>query len=135
MKDIRQEHVKEEKKKSIVCNNSSVTFPDHPNFLPVTTTQSVLANQEELSSDNDTTSEFWKDLPDPDPVIIPRPTSEFISNLTIEPVPVSDTIPTSNPIPNISDTSSQETSPVPLISLVSVETFIKIMQLEGLSAF
>jgi hypothetical protein len=42
--------------------DSSVTFRDHPDTLPVTTTQSVLANQEELPSDDDTSSIFSEDL-------------------------------------------------------------------------
>jgi hypothetical protein len=51
--------------------DSSVTFRDHPDTLPVTTTQSVLANQEELPSKDDTSSELSEDLPDPNPVNIP----------------------------------------------------------------
>jgi hypothetical protein len=58
--------------------------------LPVTTTQSVLANQEELLSDDDTSSELSEDLPDPDPVNIPEPTTKFISNPTVDSIPVSD---------------------------------------------
>jgi Retroviral aspartyl protease len=53
--------------------DSSVTFQDHPNTLPVTTTQSVLANQEELPSDDDTSSELLEDLSDPNTVDIPEP--------------------------------------------------------------
>jgi hypothetical protein len=75
-----------------------------------------------------------EDLPDPDPVIISEPTSKFISNLTIKPVPVSDIL-TSDPTLNISSTCNQETSPVPLISLVSAETFIRSMQSEGAQCF
>jgi Retroviral aspartyl protease len=59
--------------------DSSVTFRDHPNTLLVTTTQSVLANQEELPSNDDTSSEFLKDLSDSNPVDIPEPTTKFIS--------------------------------------------------------
>jgi hypothetical protein len=110
--------------------DSSVTFQDHFDPLPVTTTQSVLANQKELPSNDDTSSDFLERLPDPDPVIIPKPTSKFISNLTIKPIPVSDTILTFNPTLNNSDTS-----PVPLISLVSVEAFMRSMQSEGAQCF
>jgi Aspartyl protease len=42
--------------------DSSVTSRDHPDISPVTTTQSVLANQEELPSDDDTSSELLEDL-------------------------------------------------------------------------
>jgi hypothetical protein len=115
-----------------ICNplinwaDSSVTFQDHPNSLLVITTQSVLTNQEELPSDDDTSSDFLEDLLDPNPVNIPEPTTEFISNPTVDLIPVSDTILTSDPAPNISGTS-----PVPLISLVSAEAFMRSMQSEG----
>jgi hypothetical protein len=69
--------------------DSSVTFQDHPDTLLVTTTQSVLANQEELPSDDDTPSELSEDLPDPNPVDIPEPTTEFISNPTVDLIPIS----------------------------------------------
>jgi hypothetical protein len=110
--------------------DSSVTFRDHPDTSPVTTTQSVLANQEELPSHDDTSSKLLEDLPDPNPVNIPEPTTEFISNPTVDSIPVSDTILTSDPAPNISSTS-----PIPLISLVSVEAFMRSMQLEGVQCF
>jgi hypothetical protein len=110
--------------------DSSVTFQDHPNTLPVTTTQSVLANQEELPSNDDTSSNFSEDLPDPNPVNIPEPTTEFISNPTVDSIPVSNTIPASNSLLNNSGTS-----PVPLISLVSVEAFMRLMQSEGAQCF
>jgi hypothetical protein len=106
--------------------DSSVTFRDHPDTLPVTTTQSVLANQEELPSNDDTSSELLEDLPDPNPVNIPGPTTEFISNPTVDSIPVPNTVPTSDPIPNNSGTSS-----TPLISLVSAEAFMRSMQSEG----
>jgi hypothetical protein len=96
----------------------------------ITNTQSVLANQEELLSDDDTSSNFLEDLPDPDPVIILEPTTKFILNPTIDSIPVSNTIPTSDPTPNIPNTS-----PVPLISLESVEAFKRSMQLEGAQCF
>jgi hypothetical protein len=38
--------------------DSSVTFQDHPDTLLVIITQSVLANQKELPSDDDTSSDF-----------------------------------------------------------------------------
>jgi hypothetical protein len=75
-----------------------------------------LANQEKLSSDDETTSEFLGDLPDHNSVITPEPTSEFISNPTIKFVSVSNIL-TSESTPNIFDTSNQETSPIPLIIL------------------
>jgi hypothetical protein len=81
-------------------------------FITVTTTQSVLANQEELPSDDDT-FKLLEDLPDPNPVDIPEPTTEFISNPTVDSIPVLGTTPVFDCIPNNSGTSS-----VPLISLV-----------------
>jgi hypothetical protein len=39
--------------------DSSVTFRDHPEISPVTTTQSDLANQEELPSDDDTSQRIY----------------------------------------------------------------------------
>jgi hypothetical protein len=89
-----------------------------------------LANQEELPSDDDTSSDLSEDLPDPNPVNIPEPTTKFISNPTVDSIPVPDTIPTSDPILN-----NSSTSPVPLISLVSVEAFMKSMQSEGAQCF
>jgi hypothetical protein len=70
--------------------DSSVTFRDHPDTLPVTTTQSVLANQKELPSDDDTSSKLLEDLPDPNPVNIPEPTTEFILNTKVNSILVSD---------------------------------------------
>jgi hypothetical protein len=110
--------------------DSSVTFRDHPNTLLVTTTQSVLANQEELPSDDDTSSNLSEDLPDPNPVNILGPNTKFISNPTVDSIPVPNTIPTSDPNPN-----NSSTSPVPLISLVSVEAFMRSMQSEGAQCF
>jgi hypothetical protein len=92
--------------------DSSVTFQDHPNTLLVITTQSVLANQKELPSDDGTSSNLLEDLPDPNPVNIPEPTTKFITNPTVDLIPVPNTIPTSDPILN-----NSRTSPVPLISL------------------
>jgi hypothetical protein len=110
--------------------DSSVTFRDHPDTLPVTTTQSVLANQEELPSDDDTSSKFSEDLSDPNPVDIPKPTTEFISNPTVDSIPVLGTAPVFDPIPNNSGTS-----PALLISLVSVEAFMGSMQSKGAQCF
>jgi hypothetical protein len=110
--------------------DSSVTFRDHPNTSPVTTTQSVLANQKESPSDNDTSSDLSKDLPDPNPVKILEPTTEFISNPTVDSIPVPDTIPASNPTLNNSGSNH-----VPLISLVSAEAFMRSMQSEGAQCF
>jgi Retroviral aspartyl protease len=110
--------------------DSSVTFQDHPDTLPVTTTQSILANQKELPSNDDTFSELSEDLPDPDPVNIPEPTTEFISNPTVDSIPVPNTTPVSDSIPNNSGTS-----PIPLISLVSAKAFMRSMQLEGAQCF
>jgi hypothetical protein len=98
--------------------------------LPVITTQSVLANQEELPSNDDTSSKLLENLPDPNPVRILESTTEFISNPTVDSISVSDTTPVSDSIPNNSSTNS-----VPLISLVSVEAFMRSMQLEGAQCF
>jgi hypothetical protein len=98
--------------------------------LPVTTTQSVLANQEELPSDDDASSELSEDLSNPNPVNILEPTTEFISNPTVDSIPVPGTTPISGSIPNNSGTSS-----TPLISLVSAEAFMRSMQLEGAQCF
>jgi hypothetical protein len=106
--------------------DSSVTFQDHPDISLVTTTQSVLANQEELPSDDDTSSELSKDLSDPNAVDIPESTTEFISNPTIGSIPVSGTNPVSGSIPNKSGISSTL-----LISIGSAEAFMRSMQLEG----
>jgi hypothetical protein len=110
--------------------DSSVTFQDHPDILPVTTTQSVLANQEELPSDNDTSSKLSEDLPDPNTVDIPEPTTEFISNPTVDLIPVPVTNPVSRSIPDNSGISSTL-----LISLVSAETFMRLMQSERAQCF
>ena len=98
--------------------DSCVTFRDHPDSSPATT-HSVLANQEELSSDDDTTSELFEDLPDPNPDIIPEPTPEFISD----------------PSPTTSESCNRETGPAPFISLVSAEAFLRSMQTEGAECF
>jgi hypothetical protein len=98
--------------------------------LLVTTTQSVLANQKELPSDDDTSSELSEDLPDPITVDIAEPTTEFISNPTVDSTPVPGTNPASDPILNNSGTSS-----IFLISLVSVETFMRSMQSGGAQCF
>jgi hypothetical protein len=89
-----------------------------------------LANQEELPFDDDTSSELSEDLPDPNPVNIPEPTTKFILNPIVDSIPVPDTTLISNSIPNNSGTSS-----VPLISLVSVEAFMRSMQSEGAQCF
>jgi hypothetical protein len=94
--------------------------------LLVTATQSVLANQEELPSNDDTPSELSEDLPDPNSVDIPEPTTEFISNPTVDSIPVLGTTLVSDSILNNSGTSS-----IPLISLVSAEAFMRLMQWEG----
>jgi hypothetical protein len=110
--------------------DSSVTFRDHPDTSPDITTQSVLTNQEELPSIDDTSSKFSEDLLDPNPVDIPEPTTEFISNPTVDSIPVSDTIPISGSIPSNSGSNS-----IPLISLVSAEAFMRSMQSEGAQCF
>jgi Retroviral aspartyl protease len=106
--------------------DSSVTFRDHPDTSPVITTQSVLANQEELPSDDDTSPELLEDLPDPNPVDIPEPTTKFISNPTVDSISVPNTVLVSNSIPSNSSTNS-----IPLISLVSAGAFMRSMQSEG----
>jgi hypothetical protein len=103
--------------------DSSVTFRDHPDTLPVITTQSVLANQEELPSDDDTSFKFSEGLPDPNPVNIPEPTTEFISNPTVDSISVPNTVPVSNSILSNSSTNS-----IPLISL-KLKAFIFQCQL------
>jgi Reverse transcriptase (RNA-dependent DNA polymerase) len=108
----------------------SVTFWDHPDTLPVTTTQSVLANQEELPSDDDTSSNILEDLPDPNPFNIPEPTAKFISSTTIDLIPAPNTVPAFNPITDNSGSSS-----ILLISLVSAEAFVRSMQSEGAQCF
>jgi Retroviral aspartyl protease len=110
--------------------DSSVTFRDHPDISPVTTTQSVLANREELSSDDDTSSKLLEDLSNPNTVDIPEPTTKFISNPTVDSTPVPVTNPVSKSIPNNSGVSS-----TPLISLVSGEAFMRSMQSEGAQCF
>jgi hypothetical protein len=110
--------------------DSSVTFRDHPDIPPVTTTQSVLANQEELPSDDDTSSKLLEDSSDPNSVDIPEPTTKFISNPTVDSIPVLVTNPVSESIPDNSGISS-----APLISLVSVEAFMRSMQSEGAQCF
>jgi hypothetical protein len=98
--------------------------------LPVITTQSVLANQEELPSNDDTSSKFLEDLSDPKPVDILESTTEFISNPTVDSIPVPGTTLVSDSILNNSATSS-----APLISLVSAKAFMRSMQLEGAQCF
>jgi hypothetical protein len=110
--------------------DSSVTFRDHPDISLVTTTQSILANQEELPSNDDTSSKLSENLSDPNTVDIPEPTTEFISNPTVDSTPVPVTNPVSESIPNNSGVSS-----APLISLVSAEAFMRSMQLEGAQCF
>jgi hypothetical protein len=110
--------------------DSSVTFQDHPDTSPVMTTQSVLANQEELPSVDDTSSKILEDLPDPNPVDILELTTEIISNPTVDSIPVPDTVPVSDSILSNSGTNS-----VPLISLVSAEAFMRSMQSEGAQCF
>jgi hypothetical protein len=89
-----------------------------------------LANQEELPSNDDTSSELSEDLPDPIIVNIPEPTTEFISNPAVDSIPVLNTIPVSGSILNNSGISS-----APLISLVSAEAFMRSMQSEGAHCF
>jgi hypothetical protein len=114
----------------ITWADSSVTFRDHPDISLVTTTQSVLANQEELLSNDDTSSKLVEDLSDPNTVNIPEPTTKFILNPTVDSIPVPVTNPVSGSIPNNSGISS-----APLISLVFVEAFMRSMQLEGAQCF
>ena len=92
-----------------------------------------MANPEELSSDDETTSNFSEDLSDSHPVNIPELSADSISDPTIFLEPISDSVLSNLTIPTASD--SQETTPVPLISLVSAEAFIRSMQLEGAQCF
>jgi hypothetical protein len=89
-----------------------------------------LANQEELPSDDDTSSELLEDLSDPNTVDIPEPTTKFILNPTVDSTLVPVTNPVSESIPNNSGVSS-----APLISLVSVEAFMRSMQSERAQCF
>jgi hypothetical protein len=89
-----------------------------------------LANQKELPSDDDTSSELSEDLPDPNTVDIPEPTTEFISNSTVDSIPVPVTNLVSGSIPDNFGISSAL-----LISLVSVEAFMRLMQSEGAQCF
>jgi hypothetical protein len=89
-----------------------------------------LANRKESPSNDNTSSNLSEDLPDPNPVNILEPTTEFITNPTVDSIPVPDTVLVSNPIPNNSGFS-----PIPLISLVSAEAFMRSMQLEGAQCF
>jgi hypothetical protein len=114
--------------------DSCVNFRGHPDSS-LATTHSVLANQEELSSDNETASELSEDLPDPNPDIIPEPTPEFISNPIFDSVLTSESVPTSEPSPTTTESGNQEPSPAPFISLVSAEAFLRSMQTEGAQCF
>ena len=101
----------------------------------VITSDSVLANHEELSLDDETSSNILEDLLDPNPGNIPEPTPEFLLNLTINSEPIHEppkTLTTSEPI---TSGHTQETYPTLFISLVSVEAFIRSMQLEGVECF
>jgi hypothetical protein len=89
-----------------------------------------LANQEELPSDDDTSSELSEDLCDPNTVDILEPTTKFISNPTVDSIPVPGTNPVSRSIPDNSGISS-----APLISLVSAEAFMRSMKSEGAQCF
>jgi Reverse transcriptase (RNA-dependent DNA polymerase) len=110
--------------------DSSVTFQDHSDTSPVTTTQSVLANQEELPSNDEASSKLLEDLSDPNPVDILEPTTEFISNPTVDSIPVPGATLVSGSILN-----NSSTSPAPLISLVSAKAFMRSMQSEGAQCF
>jgi hypothetical protein len=89
-----------------------------------------LANQEKLPSDDDASFKLLEDLPDPNPVNILEPTTEFISNPTVDSIPVLGTTAVSDSIPKNSGTSS-----IPLIILVSAGAFMRSMQLEGAQCF
>jgi hypothetical protein len=89
-----------------------------------------LANQEELPSVDDTSSKLSEDLSDSNLVDILEPTTEFISSPTVDSIPVPGTTPVSGSISNNSGTSS-----TPLISLVSVEAFMRSMQSKGAQCF
>jgi hypothetical protein len=99
---------------------SWVQFPVWPSFL----------FNKELSSNDDTSSKLSENLSDPNSVNILEPTTKFISNPTVHSIPVPGTTLVSDSIPNNSGTSS-----APLISLVSVEAFMRSMQSEGAQCF
>ena len=92
-----------------------------------------MANPEELSSDDETTSNFLEDLSDPHPVDIPDLSADSISDPTILSEPISDLVLSNPTIPTAS--GPQETTPAPFISLVSAEAFIRSMQSEGAQCF
>ena len=92
-----------------------------------------MANPEELSSADETTSNFSEDLSDSHTDNIPDLPVDFISDPTILLEPISDLVPSIPTIPMAS--GSQETTPVPLISLVSAEAFMRSMQSEGAQCF
>ena len=108
--------------------DSSVTFWGHPNISPVITSDSVLANHEELSSDDETSSNFSEDLSDPN---ISEPTSKFLLNPTIDSKPIHEPLKTSTTSELINSGHTQETYPTLFISLVSAEAFMRSMQFKG----
>ena len=99
----------------------------------VTTFKSVLANPEELSSNDETTSNFLEDLSNSHPDNIPDLSADSIPDPTILSEPISNLVPSNPTTPMAS--GSQKTTPVPLISLVSVEAFMRSMQSEGAQCF
>ena len=101
----------------------------------VITSDSVLANHEELSSDDETSSNSLEDLPDPNPSNISEPTSEFLLNPTINSKPVHDLSKTSPILEPTNSSPTQETYPTPSISLVSAEAFMRSMQSKGAECF
>jgi hypothetical protein len=86
------------------------------------------------ASNDDTSSDFLEDLPDPNPVNIPEPTTEFISNPTVDSIPVTVPVPNTTLVSN-SILNNSGTGPIPLISLVSAEAFMRSMQSEGAQCF
>ena len=115
--------------------DTSVTFRGHPNISPVITSDSVLANHEELSSDNETSSNLLEDLPDPNPGDIPEPTPKFLPNPTINSKPVHEPPETSTTSELINSSHTQKTYPTLFISLVSAEAFMRSMQSKGVECF
>ena len=94
-----------------------------------------MANHEELSLDDETSSDISEDLPDPNPGNIPEPTPKFLLNLTINSEPVHKPPETSTILEPINSGHTQETYPTPFISLGSAEAFMRSVQSERVECF
>ena len=101
----------------------------------VITSDSVLANHEELSLDDETSLNLLEDLPDPNPGNIPEPTPKFILNLTIYSEPIHKLLKTSATSKPTNSGPTQKTYPTPAIGVVSVNAFMRSMQSKGAECF